>query len=155
MKNIIIISGVIIIVLIAVFMIGNKQSDNISVNQSDEQTRDANKTIEEQEFVNNFPNVPIYPGAKLEKTSTNKTPYGQFYEGVWKVQGQVPEVIKWYVRELEQTGWLVKLPSADLNQVGEQSTTYAKDNMEFTVNAGQETDTELGIAIAIKVFDQQ
>lgn len=91
----------------------------------------TNETVTESaaQLVDGFPDIPVYPGLKLDKSykreQNGKTDYNAFW------YHEVPEeeitvLFKWYIDELKARGWEVSGPFADesedeLNLKGENT----------------------------------
>ena len=67
-------------------------------------------------LVEDFPNVPVYPGIRLDK-SYKKVQEGKTdFSAVWYYEGsddQSPIFMKWYVEEFKKEGWIVEGPFVD------------------------------------------
>jgi hypothetical protein len=57
--------------------------------------------------VERFPKVPIFQGAKVERSYVKKEPGKVGYEATWTVNAPVSKVVAWYRRELPRLGWKI------------------------------------------------
>jgi hypothetical protein len=72
----------------------------------------------------NFPQVPVYGGAALQKSTCNDT-QSMLFRSVWTSPEKVPQVMNWYTNELQKEGWKLDVAPGDINS---ESIQYA----EFT-----------------------
>ncbi len=67
------------------------------------------------ELVSDFPDVPVYPGAEIEKSTeiNNDGEYG--YVATWKTKAKtIPEVLKFFLAEAKSRNWPI-VQSPDLS----------------------------------------
>ena len=81
----------------------------------------TNETVTESNgtLVDGFPNVPIYPGMRIDKTYKKEQDGKTDYVAVWYFDGgdaKVPEMMKWYIDEYKKSGWTVTGPFIDEGQ---------------------------------------
>lgn len=65
-------------------------------------------------LVSGFPNISIYPKAKLVASSENPNEHILF-SATWETSSAIPEVSQWYGEELKKTGWTIDVPSGNPN----------------------------------------
>jgi hypothetical protein len=76
-------------------------------------------TESEKALVEGYPNVPVYPGMRIDKTFRKEQEGKTDFVGVWYFEGgdeKVPEIMGWYTVELKKAGWIVAGPVIDEGQ---------------------------------------
>jgi hypothetical protein len=67
------------------------------------------------QLTSGFPTTPVYSHALL--TSSSKSfieKAGMSYKSSWSVSASVPTVVKWYMDNLQSSGWKIEIPPANL-----------------------------------------
>jgi hypothetical protein len=103
MKKSAILVFILIVILIILVMIGwHIRNLNTSINQS-------------PKLVVGFPDIPVYPKANLISSVSEPNADGIIYQSIWEVSESVPNISSWYIKSLEDSGWIIDVKPADLN----------------------------------------
>lgn len=60
------------------------------------------------QMVAGMPDVPVYPGAKLEESSRNTEGTRVSYRAEWTTPASVKQLVAWYATALPAAGWTVQ-----------------------------------------------
>lgn len=89
------------------------------------------KVIEtEGELVDGFPDIPIYPTLKIDKTYKKVLGGKTNYLGIWYYKGDIKIILDWYVIELKKAGWSVTGPFV---QEGENDLEIDAENADYNL----------------------
>lgn len=81
---------------------------------TNEKVSEADSTL-----IEGFPNIPIYPGMRVDKTYKKEQEGKTDYVAVWYYEGgdeKIGEIMKWYIDEFKKGGWTVEGPFIDEGQ---------------------------------------
>ncbi len=84
--------------------------------------------VEQETVVAGFPQVPVFPEAKLINSYKKSDQTRVGYEGHWTTQEPVAEVMKWYLSALRDDGWQITSPPEDPEADGEQFAVVRNDD---------------------------
>ena len=136
---------VLIAALLAYQFLKGGTANNVINNQWDTKTAEA-----KNELVNNFPDFPIYPEAKVINSRMLSDTQNQYFEAFFESDKSVTEVRSWYVQELKKDGW--KLVTEESNRTMNESTAvYKKGNSKVGLSVENENQGETEITIYLTV----
>lgn len=125
--------GLAIILLAVVVVIAMMQQKPAS-DDNTAQNQDANSQQEfieaEHALVDDFPGLPVYPGAELEESSKRVQPIdsNRDFKAEWHTTDAVPTVTDWYLAELPKMGWTIDEAPND-RAADEQIINVSKDDL--------------------------
>lgn len=97
----------------------------LSVGRKPSPRTNANTPQAQPEYIlpSGFPNIPVYPGAKLVPPleDEDEKPEGitYAYEGTWETADTTPQVSQWYLSNPDKE-WLIEKPPFDPGAEGQQ-----------------------------------
>jgi len=111
---------------------------------------ETDKIEAEGELVADFPIVPIYPDAVIER-SYKKIEAGKVgYEAVQIAEASVFDVYSYFIEELKREGWTITMSSDNSPTALEQGLTAVKDKMTVQMEIEDEDGhTEIIIEIPL------
>lgn len=141
-----IIAGFIIILGVVLYIPTSnliKKNTNPSTVQNDQDTieMEDSAVYAQGELVSDFPDVPVYPGAEIEKSTeiNNEGEYG--YVATWKTNAKnIPDVLKFFLAEAKKRNWPI-VQSPDLSgRSGEEYIETRIDNRKVYITVEKEDD---------------
>lgn len=102
-----------------------------------------------------FPEFPLYPSAKIvssQYTPEKQQPFYQpeSFQAFLETDQSVSTVIQWYVLNLKKEGWTIKR-EPDVDSLSDQNIVIEKQNQLATINAERDGDeTEIAIFVTKK-----
>jgi hypothetical protein len=58
----------------------------------------------------NYPQLAVYPGALLQSSVCNDA-QSMLFRSAWTSPDKVPQIMNWYVTELQSAGWKLDIPA--------------------------------------------
>jgi len=83
------------------------------------------KIITEHKLVDNYPQVSVYPGAVLQKSSSNDA-QNMLFRADWTSSDKVPQIMTWYIDALQKEGWKLDIAPGDRNSETIQYAEFTK-----------------------------
>ena len=83
-------------------------------------------------LVQNFPQVPVYPGSTLVASNQGATDENFRFEATWVTDDTVPNVSVWYLNQFRNSpDWSVYAPPADIDADDIQLLVVTKDDLIY------------------------
>ncbi len=111
-------------------------------------------------LVEGFPEVAVYPGAKLKDSSAENPGEGEdlHYTATWTTSESVPEVVAWYLPALEAAGWRIDIKPYDTKNTENQYVVALQNGslLQLSVIRNAEaSNTEITLAFPAKAEYQE
>lgn len=140
--GIIVLLGVVLYIPTANLIKGNTGS-NIARNDDGEIEMQDSAVYAQGELVSDFPDVPIYPGSKIIKSTeiNNDGEYG--YVATWETNAKtIPQVLNFYLAEAKKRNWtIVQMPDFS-GRAGEEYFEFRINGQKAYFTVEREEDDE-------------
>ncbi len=105
-----------------------------------------------RKMIPGFPAVPHYPGAAVNESYVKTEGKKIGYDTTYVVDAPVPEVITFYLAELQKQGWEILTPPDDPTSQAEQTIKARRGNQILFVTAEKEDQhTEIAVEFPMHV----
>jgi hypothetical protein len=103
------------------------------------------------QLVAGFPDLPIFPGARITSTQHAEAVSAPFYQpasyqAYLQSDKSVPEIIGWYTKNLQAAGWKMITP-ADPSTPSDQSIVMTKNSLTVSINVESGSESDISIDI--------
>ncbi|OGM62316.1 hypothetical protein A2961_02275 [Candidatus Woesebacteria bacterium RIFCSPLOWO2_01_FULL_39_21] len=105
--KILVVFVLLLFVVLGLYLFKKSKTPEVS---TDRVYTDEKVTEEAGMLIENFPDIPIYPGITVDKTYKKEQSGKTDYTAVWFYEGNIHEIMNWYADELKKAGWTVVGP---------------------------------------------
>lgn len=120
------------------------------LSQSPQPQEEPGKEVVERALVTDFPDVPVYPEARVIESYAKDVESGKGYEALWISHDAPYQVASWYLDTLRSSGWEIVEPETIDPEVGEPYVTAQKGGQLYYFyfeNTDDDDPTEIHLEI--------
>ncbi len=119
-KQLFAVYGLVLIIGMSYFFTKQAEQETFHPSNAQSQTKDVKLLSLESTLIENFPDIPVYPGAAI-KDSYEKVVYGKIgYEAEWSTSDNRRKVIEFYEKALPEAGWIIAFAPEDFDSYENQ-----------------------------------